>query len=121
MIVEPISCRKSTLIESILGDTLTVGELSATNLSSVSYCAQIPWIQSRTILENIIGDRPMDKDWYQAVISSCGLEKDITRLRQRDQTPVAGNEMTLSGGQKQRIVSQNDLANTNNTSSDSDL
>lgn len=63
----------------------------------------------------------MDKDWYQAVISSRGLEKDITRLRQRDQTPVAGNEMTLSGGQKQRIVSQNDLANTNNTSSDSDL
>ncbi|CAI7588489.1 unnamed protein product [Penicillium discolor] len=104
MIVGPIGCGKSTLIESILGETLTVGELTGTTLSSVAYCAQIPWIQSRTIRENIIGDRPMDKDWYQTVISSCGLEKDITRLRQGDQTPVAGNGMTLSGGQKQRIA-----------------
>lgn len=56
----------------------------------------------------------MDKVWYQTVISSCGLERDITRLRQGDQTPVAGNGMTLSGGQKQRIVSENDLVNANN-------
>ncbi|KAJ5450830.1 ABC transporter integral membrane type 1 [Penicillium cf. griseofulvum] len=104
MIVGPIGCGKSTLIESILGETLTAGDRSGTNLSSVAYCAQIPWIQSRTISENIIGDRPMDKDWYQTVISSCGLERDITRLRQGGQTPVAGNGMTLSGGQKQRIA-----------------
>ncbi|KAJ5869695.1 ABC transporter integral membrane type 1 [Penicillium solitum] len=104
MIVGPIGCGKSTLIESILGDTLTAGDRSGTNLSSVAYCAQIPWIQSRTIRENIIRDRPMDKVWYQTVISSCGLERDITRLRQGDQTPVAGNGMTLSGGQKQRIA-----------------
>ncbi|KAJ5705884.1 hypothetical protein N7536_001573 [Penicillium majusculum] len=104
MIVGPIGCGKSTLIESILGETLTTGDRSGTNLSSVAYCAQIPWIQSRTIRESIIGDRPMDKDWYQTVISSCGLERDITRLRQGDQTPVAGNGMTLSGGQKQRIA-----------------
>lgn len=114
MIVGPIGCGKSTLIESILGDTLTAGDRSGTNLSSVAYCAQIPWIQSRTIRENIIRDRPMDKVWYQTVISSCGLERDITRLRQGDQTPVAGNGMTLSGGQKQRIVSENDLVNANN-------
>ncbi|KAJ5496675.1 ABC transporter integral membrane type 1 [Penicillium fimorum] len=104
MIVGPIGCGKSTLIESILGETVTAGELSGTDLSSIAYCSQIPWIQSRTIRENIIGDKPMDKDWYQTVISSCGLEKDITRLRQGDQTPVAGNGMTLSGGQKQRIA-----------------
>ncbi|KAJ5492161.1 ABC transporter integral membrane type 1 [Penicillium expansum] len=104
MIVGPIGCGKSTLIESILGETLTARELSSTNLPSVAYCAQIPWIQSRTIRENIIGNRPMDKVWYQTVISSCGLEKDITRLRRGDQTPVAGNGMTLSGGQKQRIA-----------------
>ncbi|KGO72305.1 ABC transporter, integral membrane type 1 [Penicillium expansum] len=104
MIVGPIGCGKSTLIESILGETLTARELSSTNLPSVAYCAQIPWIQSRTIRENIIGNRPMDKVWYQTVISSCGLEKDVTRLRRGDQTPVAGNGMTLSGGQKQRIA-----------------
>lgn len=114
MIVGPIGCGKSTLIESILGETLTARELSSTNLPSVAYCAQIPWIQSRTIRENIIGNRPMDKVWYQTVISSCGLEKDVTRLRRGDQTPVAGNGMTLSGGQKQRIVSENNFINAHN-------
>ncbi|KAJ5177771.1 ABC transporter integral membrane type 1 [Penicillium coprophilum] len=104
MIVGPIGCGKSTLIESILGETVNAGNLAKTNLSSVAYCAQNPWIQNRTIRENIIGDKPIEKDWYQTVISSCGLERDITRLRQGDQTVVAGNGMSLSGGQKQRIA-----------------
>ncbi|OQE44692.1 hypothetical protein PENCOP_c002G03156 [Penicillium coprophilum] len=104
MIVGPIGCGKSTLIESILGETVNAGNLANTNLSSVAYCAQIPWIQRRTICENIIGDKPMERDWYQTVISSCGLERDITRLHQGDRTVVAGNGMTLSGGQKQRIA-----------------
>jgi ABC-type multidrug transport system fused ATPase/permease subunit len=122
MIVGPTGCGKSTLIESILGETTTAGELCGTDLPSVAYCAQTPWIQSGTIRANIVGDRPMDKVWYQTVISACGLEKDIARLRQGDQTSVAGNGMTLSGGQKQRIVSGNDLINTNNgTGFDSDL
>lgn len=102
MIVGPIGSGKSTLIESILGETLTAGQ--SPNLSSVAYCAQTPWIQNRTIRENIIGDKTMDKDWYQTVISTCGLEKDLTRLHRGDQTSVAGNGLTLSGGQKQRIV-----------------
>ncbi|PYI36243.1 ABC transporter [Aspergillus indologenus CBS 114.80] len=104
MIIGPIGSGKTTLIESILGETVSAGEEVTGNSSPIAYCAQIPWLQSQTVRENILGSSLMDSAWYETVIRACGLEKDMARLPRRDQTPVVSNGLTLSGGQKQRIA-----------------
>ncbi|RAH69778.1 putative ABC multidrug transporter [Aspergillus aculeatinus CBS 121060] len=104
MVVGPIGSGKTTLIESILGETVLAGEEVTRNHGSIAYCAQTPWLQSQTIRENILGSSLMDSAWYETVIRACGLEKDMARLPRRDQTPVVSNGLTLSGGQKQRIA-----------------
>lgn len=104
MVVGPIGSGKTTLIESILCETVLAGEKVTRSHGSIAYCAQTPWLQSQTIRENILGSSLMDSAWYETVIRACGLEKDMARLPRRDQTPVVSNGLTLSGGQKQRIV-----------------
>ncbi|KAL4786969.1 P-loop containing nucleoside triphosphate hydrolase protein [Aspergillus varians] len=104
MIVGPIGSGKSTLLESILGETLTTQEQADRSFSIAAYCSQTPWLQSRTIRQNIISASPVDTTWYSTVVSACGLDKDLARLPRGDQTAVGNNGLTLSGGQKQRIA-----------------
>ncbi|KAL4994768.1 P-loop containing nucleoside triphosphate hydrolase protein [Aspergillus recurvatus] len=104
MIVGPIGSGKSTLIGSILGETVAFGCSYEGSRSAVAYCAQEAWLRSQTIRQNVLGELPMDREWYRRVIFACGLEKDLAQLPQGDRTSVAGNGTTLSGGQKQRIA-----------------
>ncbi|KAL2867379.1 P-loop containing nucleoside triphosphate hydrolase protein [Aspergillus lucknowensis] len=95
LIVGPIGSGKSTLIGSILGETVALGcSYKEGSRSAVAYCGQEPWLRGQTIRRN----------WYGSVIFACGLEKDLAQLPQSDRTSVAGNGTTLSGGQKQRIA-----------------
>jgi ABC-type bacteriocin/lantibiotic exporter with double-glycine peptidase domain len=105
MIIGPIGSGKSTLIGSILGETVALGCPYEGSRSGVAYCGQEAWLRSQTVRQNILGELPMDQEWYRIVISACGLQKDLAQLPQGDMTSVAGNGTTLSGGQKQRIVS----------------
>ncbi|PYH40847.1 putative ABC multidrug transporter [Aspergillus saccharolyticus JOP 1030-1] len=104
MIVGPIGSGKTTLIESILGETILVGGEVHRDTSSIAYCSQTAWLQSQTIRQNILGSNPMEVTWYATVIRACALEGDLGRLPRGDQTPVVSNGLTLSGGQKQRIA-----------------
>ncbi|UKZ82921.1 hypothetical protein TrVFT333_010721 [Trichoderma virens FT-333] len=102
-IVGPVGSGKSTLLESILGETLATEGSAERNFATVGYCSQIPWLQSHTVRENIIGTMDFDKEWYTTVLWACGLEKDLTQLAHGDKTTVGSNGLKLSGGQKQRI------------------
>ncbi|CRG87245.1 Multidrug resistance-associated protein 6 [Talaromyces islandicus] len=104
MIVGPIGSGKSTLLESILGETLVVEGGMDNDFSCVAYCSQTPWLQSETIRQNIIGASAIDMEWYSTVVSACGLDKDLARLLEGDQTFLGNNGLTISGGQKQRIA-----------------
>ncbi|KAL4768016.1 P-loop containing nucleoside triphosphate hydrolase protein [Aspergillus nidulans var. acristatus] len=104
MIIGPIGSGKSTLIGSILGETVALGCPYEGSRSGVAYCGQEAWLRSQTVRQNILGELPMDQEWYRIVISACGLQKDLAQLPQGDMTSVAGNGTTLSGGQKQRIA-----------------
>ena len=44
---------------------------------SVSYSQQTPWIQSKTIRENILFEAPLDKARYYDTIKVCELENDL--------------------------------------------
>ncbi|KAJ5542894.1 hypothetical protein N7535_005316 [Penicillium sp. DV-2018c] len=104
MIVGPIGSGKSTLIASILGETTSFGPPYKGSQSGIAYCAQESWLRSQTIRQNILGESPMDWEWYRMVVFACGLEKDLAKLPRGDRTSMAGNGATVSGGQKQRIA-----------------
>ena len=41
----------------------------------VSYASQEPWMFSGTVRENILYGLPYQKDWYDAVVQACALDK----------------------------------------------
>ncbi|KAK9787197.1 hypothetical protein SCARD494_10727 [Seiridium cardinale] len=86
MIVGPVGSGKSTLLESILGETLESEGRVDRNFIKAAYCSQIPWLQSQTIRQNIIGALNMEDCWYHKVVWACGLETDLARLPRGDET-----------------------------------
>ncbi|KAL4935954.1 hypothetical protein BDV06DRAFT_205947 [Aspergillus oleicola] len=104
MIVGPIGSGKSTMLETILGETFSLGGRASRSFHSIAYCSQTPWLQSTDIRQNVLSGLPVDTAWYATVMRACGLENDLARLPHGDQTPVGSNGLALSGGQKQRIA-----------------
>lgn len=96
---------KSTLLESILGETVDVRGRTERKFATAAYCSQVPWLANGTLKSNItygcLG--PIDDEWYQAVVSACGLESDINGLPGGDQTEIGDSGSKLSGGQRQRV------------------
>eukprot|EP00887_Chlorella_sp_A99_P004200 scaffold15.g4200.t1 len=71
---------------------------------SVAYCAQVPWIVSGTVRENILFGQPMEKARYDAVLKACALLDDIAALPAGDETELGERGINLSGGQKARLA-----------------
>ncbi|KAJ3498540.1 hypothetical protein NLG97_g1033 [Lecanicillium saksenae] len=103
MVCGPVGCGKSTLLRAILGEApLRCGTVTLASLS-IAYCAQVPWIQNTSILNNILGGRPYNAVLYRQVVHICALDVDIARLPNGDKTLCGSDGCNLSGGQKQRI------------------
>ncbi len=103
MVVGPVASGKSTLIMSLLGETIRhAGDLIASE-RSVAYASQSPVIIPGTIRENIIFAALFDQAFYSQVIHACGLQQDLDQLAGGDSTVLNQGGSTLSGGQRQRI------------------
>jgi hypothetical protein len=75
------------------------------SLICIKYVAlQDPWIQHGTVRENILMGRPMDKVWYDSVVSACALGPDLEMLAAGDDTEIGEKGVNLSGGQKHRVA-----------------
>ena len=70
---------------------------------SLSYVQQVPWIQNKTIRDNILFGLPLDKAKYVDIIRLCELERDLEILPAGDLTEIGEKGINLSGGQKARI------------------
>jgi ATP-binding cassette subfamily C (CFTR/MRP) protein 1 len=70
---------------------------------SVSYVQQNPWIQNRTIRDNILFGNEMDEAKYAETIRVCQLERDLEILPAGDMTEIGEKGINLSGGQKARV------------------
>lgn len=68
-----------------------------------SYAPQQPWIQNKTIRDNIIFGLPYEKEWYDRVIEKCQLVRDFECFPGGDMTELGERGVNLSGGQKARI------------------
>ena len=93
---------KSSLISSILGE---IPKISGTVklCGTKAYVAQLPWIQSGKIKDNILFGKEMDIERYERVLEACALKKDLEILPFGDETVIGERGINLSGGQKQRI------------------
>ena len=107
LVAGPVGSGKSTLAKAILGELpADSGEIEISS-RKIGYCAQSAWVLNGTIRDNICGpveSLEVDEDWYQSVITACGLERDLSLLSDGDQSQVGSRGLILSGGQKQRVA-----------------
>ncbi|CAI2361005.1 unnamed protein product [Moneuplotes crassus] len=128
-IIGEIGSGKSSLINAILSDLIYVSDETVSDLSekvvddkvieeifdrsrhegiikasgSLSYVQQIPWIQNKTIRDNILFENEMDEDRYNRTVETCQLAKDFEQLDGGDLTEIGEKGINLSGGQKARV------------------
>jgi ABC-type multidrug transport system fused ATPase/permease subunit len=105
VILGPTASGKSTLLQSLIGETVALEGRTERNFSVAAYCPQVTWLTNGTLKDNIIGASHLDETWYASVLQACGLEDDIPRMPNGDHTKVGNNGINLSGGQRQRVVS----------------
>jgi ABC-type multidrug transport system fused ATPase/permease subunit len=102
------SSGKTALLNSLLGETHCMsGSVCLDKLNhSVAYCAQHPWLEQKSIKDNIIfgSSRGFDHGRYNAVIEACALAKDLALLDAGDMTEIGEKGITLSGGQRARLA-----------------
>ncbi|ETS82191.1 hypothetical protein PFICI_07193 [Pestalotiopsis fici W106-1] len=103
-IIGNVGSGKSTLMKALLGEIRPIKGSIHTVSRDVALASQEPWIQNLTIRENILGAAALDKAWYERVISSCSLERDMLELPNQDATKTGSAGVSLSGGQKQRLT-----------------
>ncbi|CEJ92591.1 hypothetical protein VHEMI08233 [[Torrubiella] hemipterigena] len=103
-IIGPVASGKSTLLASIIGETVLKQGFMSPPLSRVAFCPQTPWIIDDTVRCNITGYGDFDQDWYDFTISSCGLLDDIKRFPLGDKFLCGSKGASLSGGQRQRVA-----------------
>ena len=70
---------------------------------SISLVQQIPWIQNKSIRDNILFGEEYEKDKYDEVIKICQLKRDLEILPAGDLTEIGEKGINLSGGQKARV------------------
>jgi ABC-type bacteriocin/lantibiotic exporter with double-glycine peptidase domain len=117
-IIGPIGSGKSSLLSTIIGDMIyskesrvnqddpTASEFvtQPINLNQeLSYSQQIPWIQNKSIRENILFGLPYDQAKYEDTIKICELTRDLEILPNLDETEIGEKGINLSGGQKARV------------------
>jgi ABC-type bacteriocin/lantibiotic exporter with double-glycine peptidase domain len=78
-------------------------ERPITICGKLSFVEQNPWIQNKTIRNNILFDKPMDRTRYIRTIEACQLERDLEILPAGDSTEIGEKGINLSGGQKARV------------------
>ena len=105
MVVGRVGCGKSSLLRAIAGELAMKSGRVVSSFSSMAYCDQTPWLENRSIRDNILGQSPLDEKWLATVLEACALDEDVRMFPLGDLTLVGSGGVSLSGGQKQRVVS----------------
>ncbi|KAF7364178.1 hypothetical protein MSAN_01077100 [Mycena sanguinolenta] len=124
MVVGSVASGKSSLLMSILQETILVGgsmtvkaqkayracDTNTVHLSrnhsgqlrrGVSFAVDVLTLK---LAVDILLDSAYDEVFYGQVINACGLRQDIDALPRRDMTKLGDKGTTLSGGQRQRLA-----------------
>jgi ABC-type transport system involved in cytochrome bd biosynthesis fused ATPase/permease subunit len=104
-LIGKIGSGKSTLINGLIGEVITLEEDNVEiNISgSMSYVSQKSWIQNETIRNNILFGKPYQEEKYKKVIHYSAMESDLEIMADGDLTQIGEKGANLSGGQKLRV------------------
>lgn len=58
----------------------------------------MPWIQNKTLRDNILFGEPFDEEKYNETIRICELERDLEIFPAGDLTEIGERGINLSGG-----------------------
>ncbi|KAG6757221.1 hypothetical protein POTOM_037526 [Populus tomentosa] len=94
---------KSSLLCSIIGEIPRISGAGIKVHGTKAYVPQRAWIQTRTVRDNVLFGKDMNRDFYEDVLKGCALNQDIEQWADGDLTVVGERGVNLSGGQKQRI------------------
>ncbi|PHH81507.1 hypothetical protein CDD82_609 [Ophiocordyceps australis] len=100
----PVGSGKSSLLLAALNEMQIHGGEVIRPQEAIGYAQQLPWLQSKTIRENIVFHHPFDAARYRNVINACALAPDLASLPDGDQTKLEEGGVGLSGGQKARVA-----------------
>jgi ATP-binding cassette, subfamily C (CFTR/MRP), member 1 len=106
-IMGPVASGKSTLLQTMIGETILKTGSMTSNAARAAFCSQTPWIIDDTIRGNITGGVRIgnfDQKWYDFALLACGLQHELESLPAGDQTFAGTHGVSLSGGQRQRVV-----------------
>lgn len=105
MVIGPIASGKTTLCRVLLGEIPMASGITRISYpgSSISYCAQSPFLSDATLMENIVGFSQFNQKKYDDIIYATMLHIDVQMLPQGHNTKIGSNGIILSGGQKQRV------------------
>jgi ABC-type multidrug transport system fused ATPase/permease subunit len=78
-------------------------ECPVTLNGKLSLIEQKPWIQNKSIRDNILFGEDLDAERYNHVVEICQLGRDLDILDGGDLTEIGEKGINLSGGQRARI------------------
>ena len=112
VVVGPVGSGKSALIAALLGEMHGCAAPDGTNATAgapvikgtTSYVAQVAWVQSLSLKENVLFGKSFDKMRYDNALDAACLGSDVSLLPLGDETEIGEKGITLSGGQKQRTA-----------------
>ncbi|OJJ46009.1 hypothetical protein ASPZODRAFT_2034815 [Penicilliopsis zonata CBS 506.65] len=99
-----VGAGKTAFLQALLGELDRLNGVAHVPNEMVGYCAQIPWLQSMSIRDNILFSAPYDEARYKQVLDACALLPDLSTFTHGDLSFVGENGIGLSGGQKARVA-----------------
>lgn len=102
-IVGEVGSGKSSLLNSVIGETHVVSG-SINSWGSIAYVAQVPWILSGSVRDNILLGKEFDPSRYEETIQACALDVDISAMARGDMSHIGEKGANLSGGQRARLA-----------------
>ncbi|XP_077541862.1 multidrug resistance protein mrp-7-like isoform X2 [Haemaphysalis longicornis] len=94
---------KSSLLSAITGHMTHLGGRIEIN-GRVAIVSQQPQVLNMSIRDNITFGRKFNERYYDEVLKTCQLQRDIGRMPRGDLTEAGEKGEMLSGGQKQRVA-----------------
>jgi ABC-type multidrug transport system fused ATPase/permease subunit len=112
VVVGPVGSGKSALISALLGEMhgcdAPDGKPAAASAPAItgttSYVAQVAWVQSLSLRDNVLFGKKMDEARYARALECACMGSDVALLPLGDLTEIGEKGITLSGGQKQRTA-----------------
>ena len=106
MVIGKIGSGKSSLLYSILGETM-VGDYLKTSVhinGSVCFMSQNPWLIDGTVKTNILLNKPFDQEKFDWAIKYSALDHDLKNWDLKENHKIGESGAALSGGQRARVV-----------------